>query len=92
MAVRIAGFFALGAFVLSGCAEQPSEPAIPSVETSAMEAPVRVLIDAVTRNLEGNRQSANAWGRLGRVYHAHELYARLAILDSLVSSIAEEMG
>ena len=75
MAVRIAGFFALGAFVLSGCAEQPSEPAIPSVETSAMEAPVRVLIDAVTRNLEGNRQSANAWGRLGRVYHAHELYA-----------------
>jgi len=38
-----------------------------------MEAPVRTLIDAVTRNLERNRSSAIAWGRLGRVYHAHEL-------------------
>ena len=74
MAVRMASRFALAAFVLSGCAEQRSEPAIPRVETSAMEAPVKVLIDAVTRNLEGNRQSGNAWGRLGRVYHAHELY------------------
>ena len=71
----MASLFALVAFVLSGCAEQPSEPDIPRVETSGMEAPVRILIDAVTRNLEGNRQSANAWGRLGRVYHAHELYA-----------------
>ena len=75
MAVRMAGFLALGAFVLSGCGEQMSEPAIPRVETNGMEAPVRVLIDAVTRNLENNRQSANAWGRLARVYHAHELYA-----------------
>ena len=75
MAVRMAGFVALGAFVVSGCADQTSDPAIPSVETSGMEAPVRVLIDAVTRNLENNRQSANAWGRLGRVYHAHELHA-----------------
>ena len=74
MAVRMAGSVVL-AFVLSGCAEQTSDPGIPRVETSAMEAPVKVLIDAVTRNLEGNRQSANAWGRLGRVYHAHELYA-----------------
>jgi len=63
------------ALVLPGCAEKTSEPAIPDVETAGMEAPVRVLIDAVTRNLEGNRRSANAWGRLGRVYHAHELYA-----------------
>jgi len=74
MAARMASRFALAAFVLSGCAEQTSDPAIPRVETSGMEAPVRVLIDAVTRNLESNRQSANAWGRLGRVYHAHELY------------------
>lgn len=74
MAVRLAGFLVL-CVVPFGCAEQPPEPAIPSVETSAMEAPVKVLIDAVTRNLEGDRQSANAWGRLGRVYHAHELYA-----------------
>lgn len=64
----------LAALALPGCAEQTSEPAIPTVETSGMEAPVRILIDAVTRNLENNRQSANAWGRLGRVYHAHELY------------------
>lgn len=64
----------VAALALSGCAEQPSEPAIPAVDTSGMEAPVRILIDAVTRNLENNRQSANAWGRLGRVYHAHELY------------------
>ena len=89
MAVRMASLFALTAFVLSGCAEQTSEPAIPRVETSTMEAPVRVLIDAVTRNLEGNRQSANAWGRLGRVYHAHELntpalacYAQAMRLDA----------
>ena len=74
MAVRMASFMAFGALVLSGCEEQVSEPAIPRVETSDMEAPVRVLIDAVTRNLKNNRQSANAWGRLGRVYHAHELY------------------
>ena len=38
-----------------------------------MEAPVRTLIEAVTRNLENKRDSAAAWGRLGRVYHAHEL-------------------
>ena len=75
MAVRMAGFVALCAFVLFGCAEEVSAPAIPRVETSGMEAPVRILIDAVTRNLENNRQSANAWGRLARVYHAHELYA-----------------
>ena len=64
----------LTALALSGCAEQTSEPAIPTVETSGMEAPVRILIDAVTRNLENDPQSAYAWGRLGRVYHAHELY------------------
>ena len=74
MAVRMARLVALGAFLLPGCAEQTSDRAIPRVETSGMEPPVRVLIDAVTRNLESNRQSANAWGRLGRVYHAHELY------------------
>ena len=74
MAAGMARFVALAALVLSACAERTSEPAIPRVETSGMEAPVKVLIDAVTRNLEGNRQSANAWGRLGRVYHAHELY------------------
>ncbi len=74
MAVRMASLFALGALVLAGCAERTSEPAIPRVETTGMEAPVRILINAVIRNLEGNRQSANAWGRLGRVYHAHELY------------------
>ena len=34
---------------------------------------MRTLIQAVTRNLEQNRNSAIAWGRLGRVYHAHEL-------------------
>ncbi|MYD98938.1 MAG: tetratricopeptide repeat protein [Gammaproteobacteria bacterium] len=68
---------ALAALVLSGCAEQTSEstiPNIPTVETRGMEAPVRILIDAVARNLEGDRHSAIAWGRLGRVYHAHELY------------------
>ena len=74
MAVRMAGVVVLGTFVLAGCAEQTSEPAIPRVETSAMEAPVKILIDAVIRNLESDRHSANAWGRLGRVYHAHELY------------------
>lgn len=74
MPVRMVRFVALGAFVLSGCAEQTAAPAIPRVETGGMEAPVRILIDAVARNLENNRQSANAWGRLGRVYHAHELY------------------
>ncbi|MYF31645.1 MAG: hypothetical protein F4169_22905, partial [Gammaproteobacteria bacterium] len=74
MAFGMASLVAL-AFALSGCAERASDPAIPRVETSGMEAPVRVLIDAVTRNLASNRHSANAWGRLGRVYHAHELYA-----------------
>ena len=74
MAVRMASLFALAAFVLSGCVEETPEPDIPRIETSGMEAPVKILIDAVTRNLEGNRQSANAWGRLGRVFHAHELY------------------
>ena len=64
----------LAALVLCGCAEQTSEPAMPTVETRGMEASVRILIDAVARNLEGNRHSAIAWGRLGRVYHAHELY------------------
>ncbi|MDE0662227.1 MAG: tetratricopeptide repeat protein [Gammaproteobacteria bacterium] len=73
MAFGMASLVAL-AFALSGCAERASDPAIPRVETSGMEAPVRVLIDAVTRNLASNRHSANAWGRLGRVYHAHELY------------------
>ena len=72
---RVLGHTAcLAVLALSGCAEQTSEPAIPTVETRGMEAPVRILIDAVTRNLLNNRQSANAWGRLGRVYHAHELY------------------
>lgn len=65
----------LVALAILGCAEQTSEVAIPVVETGGMEAPVRTLINAATRNLENNRDSANAWGRLGRVYHAHERYA-----------------
>ena len=72
---RLGPTAALAVLVLAACAEQASDPVIPTVETRAMEAPVRILIDAVTRNLESNRHSANAWGRLGRVYHAHELYA-----------------
>ena len=59
--------------ILSGCTTDTPDPSIPAVETSDMEAPVRTLIDAATRNLEQNRSSATAWGRLGRVYHAHEL-------------------
>ncbi len=58
---------------LAGCAEPTPDPDIPSVDMSAMEGPVRTLIEAVTRNLEGARDSA-AWGGLGRVYHAHDLY------------------
>ena len=81
----------IAALVLSGCAEQTSEPAIPVVETSGMEAPVRVLINAVTRNLEDNRHSANAWGRLGRVYHAHELYTpALACYDQATRLDADD--
>ena len=59
--------------ILTGCTTDTPDPSIPAVETSGMEAPVRTLIDAATRNLEKNRSSATAWGRLGRVYHAHEL-------------------
>lgn len=56
-----------------------------------MEAPVRILIDAVTRNLDRNRRSANAWGRLGRVYHAHELYTpALACYDQAMRLDAED--
>ena len=58
---------------VAGCTEPASDPGIPLVNTSAMEAPVRSLIEAVTRNLEGAPDSAVAWGRLGRVYHAHDL-------------------
>ena len=58
---------------LAGCAEPTPDPDIPSVDMSAMEGPVRTLIEAVTRNLEGARDSA-AWGGLDRVYHAHDLY------------------
>ena len=75
-AKRGAGFGALACVamvILTGCTARTPDPPIPAVDTSGMEAPVRTLIDAVTRNLEQNPSSAIAWGRLGRVYHAHEL-------------------
>ena len=46
---------------------------IPEIQTNHMEAAVAQLIDMTRARLEKNLNSAEAWGRLGMVSHAHGL-------------------
>lgn len=48
---------------------------IPSVSTAAMEPQVARLIEETRQRVAERRDSADAWGRLAQVYHAHDLYA-----------------
>ncbi len=50
------------------------EVEIPVVNTSEMEPQVAALIERATQQLRKQPESAAAWGRLGQVYHAHDLY------------------
>ncbi len=63
-----------GRFVLLGFLQLETQGAeIPSILTNHMEAPVAQLIDKTRASLEKNLNSAEAWGRLGMVSHAHGL-------------------
>jgi len=46
---------------------------IPEIQTSHMEIAVVQLIETTRAKLEKNLNSAEAWGRLGMVFHAHGL-------------------
>ena len=69
--------FALAASVAAAMpcnGSQAPQQAIPKIDTAGMEAPVKTLIGTTTRNLENATDSADAWGQLGRVFQAHDLF------------------
>ena len=82
------GQFGYFVFLLSLPFEAQSAE-IPEIQTNHMEAAVAQLIDMTRARLEKNLNSAEAWGRLGMVSHAHGLlqpaivcYQRAAKQDS----------
>lgn len=66
------GQFGYFVFLLSLPLEAQSAE-IPEIQTNHMEAAVAQLIDTTRARLEKNLNSAEAWGRLGMVSHAHGL-------------------
>lgn len=75
--------------VISGCGEtdQPAL-AVPMPDMTDMEPQVAARLRELERGIEASPRSAEAWGRLGMVMHAHELldeaatvYARARELD-----------
>ena len=66
------GQFGCFIFLLSLPLEAQSAE-IPEIQTNHMEAAVAQLIDMTRARLEKNLNSAEAWGRLGMVSHAHGL-------------------
>ncbi len=46
---------------------------VPAIDTSGMEARVRILIEETHGILEDFPDVAGAWGQMGRILHAHEL-------------------
>ena len=65
------GFVLTGLLVAAFCFGQQT---IPVVDSSLMEIQVRKLIDESISKLENAKKSANAWGQLGQVLHAHEVF------------------
>ncbi len=58
--------------LLAGLAACGGAP-VPEISTEGMEPAVRTAVESALRAVEGNRNSAARWGRLGMVLHAHRL-------------------
>lgn len=54
-------------------------PPVPDPDTEGMERNVAEKIASTRAVVEGDARSAAEWGRLGMVFHAHELFAEAAI-------------
>lgn len=66
----------LGIALLSlvGCGpEEPPVP-IPQPEVAEMESQVRQKIDDARAAIEAEPRSADAWGKLGMIFHIHDLF------------------
>jgi len=62
----------LGWLLTAVCFAQ--QAVIPNVDTRRMEPQVKALIETTMQQLESATDSPDAWGQLGRVLHAHELF------------------
>ncbi len=54
---------------------RPRPPAIPAIATAGLDAEVVAAIDEARGGIEARPQSAAAWGRLGMVLFAQDMYA-----------------
>lgn len=80
--MKSCGVIVIGLLLMfsAGCTETdehtrhqaPSEPHVPAVDTTEMEAEVRDRIDARLRELRRSADSAQHWGDTGRLLHAHD--------------------
>ena len=83
----------LAVLLLAGCASEPEDAAgregaggpaaaaaadVPEIDLSTMEPQVAERFAAARRAVVADPASAAAWGRLGMVAHAHELFAEAA--------------
>ncbi|HXV65569.1 MAG TPA: tetratricopeptide repeat protein [Vicinamibacteria bacterium] len=75
------------AILVASCQEAPS---IPDPDTSGMEAQVAAKIASRRRHLQQEIDSAERWGELGMVFHAHELYAEAATSYSEARRLAPD--
>ncbi|HZY85020.1 MAG TPA: hypothetical protein VFE78_09330, partial [Gemmataceae bacterium] len=68
-ALLLAGAGAGGYFAL-----RPRKPVAPTVPTDGLDAEVVAVIDKARAGVEAHPKSADAWGRLGMVLFAQDLY------------------
>ena len=61
------------ALLHAACGAPPPDPRVPEVDTTKMEPRVAEAIREARESLLGDPASADRWGRLGMVFHAHHL-------------------
>lgn len=77
-------------FVLCGACAQPPDRSLPAEDGSGLAAAVHRVLAEARNHVSHNPEDAGAWGRLGAVYEAHELYPEAHRAFSVAAELAPQ--
>jgi tetratricopeptide (TPR) repeat protein len=90
-AARMAARCLLGGWIVmaggNGC-QRDSGPMPPTVRTNTLDAAMADLVGRTFASVEKDRRSAEAWGRLGQVYHALEFMPEARVCYERAAALA----